>query len=394
MKYVVGLLILGLSATTVLADFEKGMAAARVDDHVTAFNEWKPLAAKGDPEAQYALGELYEYGLGVAKNIQTAIALYTKSAQKGNADAMIRLGYMHSSGHGFPRNHEKAAMWIGKAATKYREGIAKGRPEDMYGLGMLYQTGRLPDGKPDFSEALTWLRKAAEQGYVPAYVEIGAMYSIGTEATPEDHSESAKWFRMAAEAGDAKSMVSLAHKYKRGEGVAPNAAKAAAWYRKAAEHGERWELNHLGFLYSYGSEGFPRDLVLGYTYFKLACDSRVFCRQDRKKYTEENIAKIKKLMSSEQIEEGDRLVSNWRIGTPLPSMSKTGLSSQLNRTIADTLSNLKNCEPPAGQPLRYRDSCINGDCVRTFNNGCQKHFQAPYCYDLLQGRWDWKPDGC
>lgn len=394
MKRIVGFLIITFSATTVLADFEKGMAAERMDDHVTAFNEWKPLAAKGNPAAQYELGNLYQYGLGVTENIEAAIDLYTKSAHQGNADAMIKLGFLYYIGHGFPRNHEKSAMWYERAANKYRAGVEKGKPKDLYGLGLMYQTGVLSKGKRDAFEAFKLLKKAAEQGYIPAYVEIGAMYSIGTEATPEDHLESSKWFRMAAEAGDAKSMASLAAKYKRGEGVTADAEQAAAWYRKSAEHGNRWELNHLGFLYSHGSEGFPRDLVLAYTYFRLACDSRFFCRQDRKENTEETISKLKKLMSPEQIREGDQLIANWQPTTPLPHKSKTGLLSQPIRAVADAPSNLKNCEPPTDQPRRYNDSCTNGDCVRTFDNGCQRRFQAPYCYDQLQGRWDWKPNGC
>lgn len=53
-----------------------------------------------------------------------------------------------------------------------------------------------------------------------------------------------------------------------------------------------------------------------------------------------------------------------------------------------------NCQPPAGKTLRYSDSCSNGNCIRTFENGCKRQFQAPYCYDALQQRWDWKPNGC
>jgi hypothetical protein len=52
------------------------------------------------------------------------------------------------------------------------------------------------------------------------------------------------------------------------------------------------------------------------------------------------------------------------------------------------------CQPPTGKVLRYSDRCYNGDCTRTFENGCSKRFRAPYCYDALEGRWDWKPDGC
>ncbi len=53
-----------------------------------------------------------------------------------------------------------------------------------------------------------------------------------------------------------------------------------------------------------------------------------------------------------------------------------------------------NCLPPPGRVMRYRDKCYNGDCIRTFENGGKKRFQAPYCYDALSGEWTWKPDGC
>lgn len=392
MKHLFGFLILALSAVSVFADFEQGLAAERMDDHVTAINHWKPLSAKGNPAAQYHLGTLYEYGLGVAKNIKTAIELYTKAARQGNAEAMVKLGDLHNFGSGFPRNSNKASAWYRGAELKYKEGAEKGQQEDLYRLALLYET-RPFFGKQDYFEILDLLRKAAEQGYVPAYVDIGSMYSIGTEATPENQVESFKWFRRGADAGDAKSMAFLAGKYERGEGVTADAVQAAAWYRKSIESGNRWVLNHLGFLYGYGSNGFPKDVVLGYAYFKLACDERFFCRADRRKSAHENAAKIRKEMSMEQIQEGDLLAASWQLGTPLPHMTKSGLTSH-SKHSANILPTSGDCGPNAEHVLRYTDSCINGNCVRTFGNGCQRHFQAPYCYDLLRGRWDWKPDGC
>lgn len=44
--------------------------------------------------------------------------------------------------------------------------------------------------------------------------------------------------------------------------------------------------------------------------------------------------------------------------------------------------------------VSHSDSCYNGDCIRTFDNGKKVRFQAPYCYDVLSGKWDWKPGGC
>ncbi len=53
-----------------------------------------------------------------------------------------------------------------------------------------------------------------------------------------------------------------------------------------------------------------------------------------------------------------------------------------------------NCQPPTGKPLRSETYCENGDCVRRFENGCTIRFQAAYCYDPLEQRFMWKPDGC
>lgn len=52
------------------------------------------------------------------------------------------------------------------------------------------------------------------------------------------------------------------------------------------------------------------------------------------------------------------------------------------------------CGPPPGKVVRSTYQCNNGDCIRTFENGCQVRFQAPYCRDPFNGRWEWKPDGC
>jgi hypothetical protein len=52
------------------------------------------------------------------------------------------------------------------------------------------------------------------------------------------------------------------------------------------------------------------------------------------------------------------------------------------------------CSPPTGEAVRSKTQCMNGDCIRTFENGCQVRFRAPYCHDPVSGKWEWKPDGC
>ena len=48
---------------------------------------YQKAADQGEPYAQKNLGGLYEYGMGVAKDVNKAIELYQKSADQGNQAA-------------------------------------------------------------------------------------------------------------------------------------------------------------------------------------------------------------------------------------------------------------------------------------------------------------------
>ncbi len=67
-----------------------------------------------------------------------------------------------------------------------------------------------------------------------------------------------------------------------------------------------------------------------------------------------------------------------------------GYPKQTAKNVAPT----KACGPPPGRTVHSTYHCNNADCTRTFENGCTVRFQAPYCFDPINGRWDWKPEGC
>ena len=60
--------LLGSVGVSWSADFQKGMDAAQTGDFATALREWKPLAEQGDGDAQFNLGQMYYYGVGVPRN--------------------------------------------------------------------------------------------------------------------------------------------------------------------------------------------------------------------------------------------------------------------------------------------------------------------------------------
>ena len=52
----------------------------------------------------------------------------------------------------------------------------------------------------DNTEAVSWYRKAAEQGNVHAQSNLGNMYANG-KGVPQDYAEAARWYRKATEQG-------------------------------------------------------------------------------------------------------------------------------------------------------------------------------------------------
>jgi TPR repeat protein len=76
------------------------------------------LTDKGDAAAQFNLGQHYEYGAGVPKDLTKAADLYQKAADQGNADAQFRLGWLYENGQGVATNFAKAEELYQKAADQ------------------------------------------------------------------------------------------------------------------------------------------------------------------------------------------------------------------------------------------------------------------------------------
>jgi TPR repeat protein len=99
------LMILVLSALTACQDekedddpfagkspeFVRAEIAFAEGDYHTATALLLPLAQKGDPDAQYALGYAFYEGLGVSKDRMQAYFWIQESAQQGNSHALLAL---------------------------------------------------------------------------------------------------------------------------------------------------------------------------------------------------------------------------------------------------------------------------------------------------------------
>ena len=170
---------------------------------------WFKFAAKqGYPQAQYNLGLAYFSGRGIKENRQEAFNLYTKAAEGGLVQAQLELALRHSEGYyaqGIKKCPKKVEYWALKAynngsadaanfmGTQYAETYnvfgkdlkkaeewwlkaeALGSVLAQYNLGMMYK-----NEKPvRLSQALIYLKKAADQGDSQAQCELGKLYMEG-----------------------------------------------------------------------------------------------------------------------------------------------------------------------------------------------------------------------
>src|SRR5437762_12470294 len=103
------LMAVALCASAASADYEDGERAYVRKDFRTAFAEWMPLATRGDAEAQYGIGVLYDNGEGVPQDFTAAALWYGRAAEQDHHRAQNNLGILYENGRGVDQDLRRAA---------------------------------------------------------------------------------------------------------------------------------------------------------------------------------------------------------------------------------------------------------------------------------------------
>ena len=294
------------------ADFFEAYEAFQRGDYEEARVTWSTLAHDGDVDAQFNLGALYENGLGVEEDAETAarwyraaaerrldlarlalarlqrtgalepgpdedqIKLLETAARRGLAEAQFELGVAYDRGLGVTQNHATAAGWYQRAAEQ-------GLTDAQYNLATLYDEGL---GTPrDLERARDWYMRAADAGEARAMNNLGYIYEKGL-AGVRDYGNAVVWYRRAAEQGLAIAQSNLAALHYLGRGVARDYEQSYRWYRAAARQGDAVGRNGLGLLYANGL-GVERDLVQAMAWFSLAAHAKGPAGADAIKYRDQ-----------------------------------------------------------------------------------------------------------
>ena len=159
-----------LCCNVAVAGLKEGYEALARQDYAAAVKQYRPLAERGDAEAQYRIGRMYEFGKGYPKDQAQGIAWIRKAAAQNHADAQQELGVIYATGDGVKQDDVQAVAWFRRAATQ-------GDPTAQYNLGLLYAKGQ--GVEKDYAQAIDWWRKAATQGNADAQFKLGVVYHTG-----------------------------------------------------------------------------------------------------------------------------------------------------------------------------------------------------------------------
>jgi TPR repeat protein len=232
-------------------------------------------AANGNADAQYLLGEMYEYGRGVPQDDKTAVKWYTLAAEQVHGMAQYMLASMYEDGRGVSQDLKEADKWYNfseKLETRQVSALEKEIERQKvlfitrfvitsvqgFDYALDYEIGGLNRyANDEYAAALRELRLLAQQGNADAQVALGVMYRIGIGVT-QDYTEAAKWLRLSADQGQSDALVELGRIYIKGYGVPQDSKEAAKWFRIAAEQNNALAMFELGSLY-WDGQGVPRD---------------------------------------------------------------------------------------------------------------------------------------
>lgn len=215
----------------------KGYAEFKMGHYDNARAIWEALDEKGNGQAGFNLGILYEDGLGVEQDNQKAIEYYEKAATAGSGKAQYRLGLLYSAGIKTPKNDTKAYKWLTAAAEQgdedasalleQRSGAMKSqRDKKFFNAENLHAAGQ-------YKEATSLWQQLSDTGDTRSRTRLAWMYEAG-QGMPRNLKKAATLFKKSAEEGDAEAQYALAVMLQTGKGQTQNIEAAHVWLQRAA----------------------------------------------------------------------------------------------------------------------------------------------------------------
>ena len=217
-SYLIGtLLLIGFTAPLGAQSVKSGIEAWQRSDYSGAVATWRPLAEKGDADAQFNLGQAYRLGRGVPTNLAAAKTWFERAANQGHIDAETTLGLL------LFQNGEQAdgLKWLKRAA-------GQGEPRALLVYGTALVNGDSVTQDPILGYA--YVSRAAAQGLAPAKQTLAQLDQVMPLADRKKGVAMARRLANAAPAPASAAQIAAAKTSSAGKAgsVRPSDAVAAA----------------------------------------------------------------------------------------------------------------------------------------------------------------------
>lgn len=256
-------------------------------DTVEAFRWYLKAAEQGDTEVLHILGICYAVGQGVPKDEVEAYAYFnlsaisTHSTEAHNSQIARQL---------LEKRMSLDARLLGQRRAKQLQEvlelkIAASKADAVTSNSFSATSAGLPA-----MHSFTDCKAKAEGGDPAAQLELGRCYADGEgpagERVLKNETLAVSWYRKAAEQGYAAAQNDMGYCYKYGVGVARDYAMAVSWFRKASGKGYAAAQYELGKCYADGI-GVAKDMIAAYALFNIAAVTNKSAQKKLKDIEEE-----------------------------------------------------------------------------------------------------------
>ncbi len=303
-------------------------------------------AEAGDVIAQANLAQVYLETSWTAPDTELHLHWLRRAGENGHAPSLERLMLYHSTGAIVGQDEAQAVRYrlaaaeAGSALAQYLQGLA------------------LIDGAPievNVTEAVRWLRLAADQDYLDALIRLGQLHRDGAPGLAKDLPEAVRWFERAAELGSVDALTELGELHRHGDPSFNDVAKASRYFEEAAEKGHAPAAYALGKLLLDG-EAVEERRRQGVQWLQRAADSgSIEAMRDLASFYSEGTQTERDLaLAFEWLERAAREGDTWsqlKVGAML--RDGEGIERDVEEAIVWFEAAIQNGEPAGHSQLAY-----------------------------------------
>ncbi len=206
------------------------------------------------------LGQMYEFGAGVAQDKARAYSIYKSACNAGEPASCNNVGNFHKSGTGRPVDHARATRAFVRACDcDYLPGCNN--------LALNYSNGW--GVEQDISEAAQIWARICDAGHAKACSNLGTL-SDGEDGRQVDRDRAVQLYTHACEEGAGVGCHNLGMSYLKGEGVSKDVSRSVPLFEKGCALNFADACKSAGHRHTRG-EGTPVDYTKGNEFYERAC---------------------------------------------------------------------------------------------------------------------------